>query len=70
MWSQSQSTDVPERQVFQTFTDRRKKRTRNRVIFLLVLVAIVLGGYYARPHFPGAEAAVRRGLGKVLHVVK
>jgi hypothetical protein len=65
MWSQT--PDVPERQVFQTFVDRRKSQTRRRVGFLVFLVLLVVGVYLARPHFPSAEAKVRQTFARVLH---
>jgi hypothetical protein len=65
MWSQT--PDVPERQVFQTFVDRRRSQTRRRIGFLVFLVLVVAGVYIARPHFPGAEAKVRQTVTRVLH---
>jgi hypothetical protein len=65
MWSQT--PDVPERQVFQTFVDRRKSQNRRRIGFLVFLVLLVVAVWIARPHFPGAEAKVRQTIGRVLH---
>jgi hypothetical protein len=65
MWSQT--PDVPERQVFQTFVDRRKSQTRRRIGVMVFLVLLVAGVWIARPHFPGAEAKVRQSIDRVLH---
>jgi|1186.fasta_scaffold440221_2 hypothetical protein len=65
MWSQT--PDVPERQVFQTFADRRRDQTRRRIGFLVFIVVLVVAVWIARPHFPGAEAKVRQSIGRVLH---
>jgi len=63
MWT----PDVPERQVFQTFVDRRKSQTRRRIGFLVFVLLLVAGVWIARPHFPGAEAKVRQTINRVLH---
>jgi len=65
MWSQT--PDVPERQVFQTFVDRRRNQTRRRIGGLVFVLLLVVGVWIARPHFPGAEAKVRQKIDSVLH---
>ena len=68
MWSQQPPyADVPERQVFQTFVDRRRSRTRRRIAFLAFVVVVIVGGWIARPHFPGVEAQLRRKIWDVFH---
>jgi hypothetical protein len=70
MWSQPPSMGVPERQVFQTFSDRRRSQTKRRIASLVLLLLLIAGGWIARPHFPGAEAKVRAWFGKVAQVFK
>jgi len=62
--------DVPERQVFQTFTDRKRGRTKRRIAAVVLLLLVVAGVWIARPHFPGAEAKVRGWFGKIGQVLK
>jgi hypothetical protein len=66
MWP-PQGSELPSRQPFQTFSDRRRNRTRRRLITLAVLAAIVGGVWLARPHFPGVEAEIRRRVWMVFH---
>jgi hypothetical protein len=60
MWQQPQSDQIPTRQPFGSFVERRRQIVRRRIAMLAFLVIIVGGVYLARPHFPGVEASIRQ----------
>jgi hypothetical protein len=71
MWSQPPyGAGIPERQVFQTFADRRRSQTKRRVASLVLLLLLIAGVWIARPHFPGTEAKVRAWFSKVFQTLK
>ena len=70
MWSQPPYADLPERQVFQTFTDRKRNRTKRRIATAVLLLLAIAGVWIARPYFPGTEAKIRGWFGKVGQVLR
>jgi len=69
-WSQPPYAGVPERQVFQTFTDRKRSQTKRRIAALVLLLLVIAGVWIARPYFPGTEAKLKGWWGKVVQVLR
>ena len=64
MWQQPQS-EIPARQPFGSFVERRRQIVRRRIATLAFLVILVGGVYLARPYFPGVEASIRQRIASV-----
>jgi hypothetical protein len=68
MWQQpQQSSELPARQPFGSFVERRRQVVRRRIALLAFLVILVGGVWLARPHFPGVEAKIRQRIASVFH---
>jgi hypothetical protein len=68
MWPQTPAPSTPQlppRQPFQTFADRRRSLGRRRIVMLVSLVVVVAGVWLARPLFSGVEARIRQKLGSL-----
>jgi hypothetical protein len=65
MWQQPQQSEIPTRQPFGSFVERRRQIVRRRIATLAFLVILVGGVYLARPYFPGVEASIRQRIASV-----
>lgn len=65
MWHQPQQSDIPTRQPFGSFVERRRQILRRRIALLAFLVILVGGVWLARPYFPGVEAGIRQKLASI-----
>jgi hypothetical protein len=64
MWP-PQPPELPPRQPFQTFSDRRRALGRRRIGLVVALVVLVGAVFLARSLFPAAEAKIRQRIGAI-----